>query len=252
MALPSVCVLIPTFARTALLAEAIECVIRLEYAGKLTALVCNDCTRQIVSVEDRASFADAFFDVIVQNRMNRFDNLADKRHAMLSMTDADYVCFLDDDDLMLPWYLHAFVANPTAPVIMPKRRFRTDGDLWWDEETPGGLTMIVERKLALAVGFTSGLNVGEDNAFRNSVIEKVGKHNLAWDPTPSYVYRSTIVGGMHISKAVDHRAEPDIPMYLKSANQRMDDGREPTGIVKLLPAWRQDYTAKARSVMGAE
>lgn len=250
MTLPSVCVLIPTFARTALLAEAIECVIRLEYKGKLTALVCNDCTRQIISINDRTSFADAHFDVIVQNRMHRYATLADKRHAMLSMTDADYVCFLDDDDLMLPWYLNGVTWS--KPVTFPQRQFRTDGDNWWDEVVPGGLWMTIERKLALSIGFTSGLNVGEDNAFRNAVIEKVGKHNLALDPTPAYVYRSTIVGGMHISKAVDHRAEPDIPMYLKSANQRMDDGREPTGIVNLSPAWRQDYAAKARSIMGAQ
>lgn len=251
MTLPSVSILIPTYARTALLAEAVECLFPMEYWGHIKLVIFNDCPQQTLEFPyNEQTWPDNLKSCLICNAPKRYPSLAAKRQDMLTHgLRSDYIAFLDDDDLMMPWYLNILGAHPTAPVIMPKQQFKTDGDNWWVEDVPGGLFMIVRRDIALSVGFHSGLNIGEDNAFRNAVIEKVGKQNLVWDPKPGYVYRSTVVGGMHISKAIDHKAEFDEAMYLKSVAKRMAEGQEPTGTIVLQPTWRADYEKKALALL---
>lgn len=258
MTLPSVSVLIPTYARTALLAEAMECFFPMDYKGDIHLVIFNDCIQQKLEFHyDASTWPTNLKSCLIANAAKRYPNLAAKRQDMLDYSrpgsvapnEVSYIAFLDDDDLMMPWYLDALAAHPTAPVIMAKQQFKTDGDTWWIEDVPGGLFMIIRRDVALSVGFHSGLNIGEDNAFRNAVIEKVGKQNIVWDPKPGYVYRSTVVGGMHISKALNPKAEFDEAMYLKSVAKRMAEGQEPTGTIVLQPMWREDYEEKARNLL---
>ncbi len=122
MILPSVCVMIPTYARTKLLAEAIKSVLQQDYKGDFCAIVLNDCQRQTIVCRD--SRIAAF------NHYRQFASLGEKRDHMLgSSLQFDWIAFLDDDDLWMPWYLSSALNSVTDDIqaVFPTHQFKTEG-----------------------------------------------------------------------------------------------------------------------------
>ena len=111
--LPSMTVLIPTYARTALLAEALESVRRQKYDGTLKAIVLNDCSRQTLHCDLPW--------VHVENYTDRFTSIARKRNCMLMLAHTEFITWLDDDDIILP--NHCAQIDPDKHATMPREYF---------------------------------------------------------------------------------------------------------------------------------
>ncbi len=238
MTLPSVCVMIPTYARTKLLVEAIQSVVQQDYKGEVLAFVLNDCRRQDLQGGGGFSLINAF---------PRFPSLGAKRHDMLhwsSLYRYDWIAFLDDDDLWMPWYLSAALNSVTDDVqaIFPTHQFKTQGRgkgiRWSLDAVPGGLNMLVRSSMARSVGFNMELNVGEDNEFRQNVKARAGR-NIAFVGSPAHVYRMS-TPGVHISQSF-RGPNLDRNVFLQSAEKHMDNGDEPTGVIEIVPKWEEDY-----------
>lgn len=237
--LPSVSVLMPTYTRTRILAEALKSALMQDYTGAIEIIVLNDQHRQVLEF-DEATPANMVVRVI--NRFDLFPSLGAKRHAMLAEATGEWITFLDDDDLWMPWHLTKVLSGvPHHPVsaVFPQHQYQHLLRHWSWGDVPGGLNLAVKTKLAQYIGFDKLLNVGEDNAFRNIVAERAG--GILRPGGPSHVYRPT-APVMHISRSLTG-VTVDRSIFLRHAEKELDDGREPAGRVVLKPAWAENYIA---------
>ncbi len=222
---PSVTVVIPTYGRTRCLAEAVYSAFNQTYHGKghIEVIVLNDYHRQTIAFNHPH--------VHVYNLPEKIPTLADKRQTLLSMVSTDWVAFLDDDDVLMPKHLAQI--DDEAVMVMPKTYLVMDdmGGITIDP-VPGGLSFMMRTKEARSVGFTSGLDVGEDNAFRNAAKEQY-PHYILTPPGPTYLWRRYLRGVGHISHMVKQDASPDMARFMDAADERIDNGIEPSGKIRL-------------------
>lgn len=239
--LTDITVTIPTFTRVTLLQEALASVFRQDYKGPITILVINDQPRQVLSL-DPVSIPDGM-SVRIINIKQLFPSLGAKRDWLLQHVNTKWVTFLDDDDLWMPWHLHSMFAGApdTCWAIFPKEEFRHELQRWSYGPVPGGLNIAVDTAIAKQIGFDHDLNVGEDNAFRNSVLAMCG-NNIHRPANPGRVYRIG-TGSLHISRSLKG-VEVDRDRFIASAAAKLNAGDEPHGKVLLAPIWRRDYLAE--------
>jgi len=95
---PSVCVVVPTRDRPALLDRCVAAILEQDYAGRLTVTVVVDQSDPADAVP--ASVHDDARVTVVRNE--RTPGLSGARNTGIVGTDADYVAFCDDDDIWLP------------------------------------------------------------------------------------------------------------------------------------------------------
>ena len=239
--LPSLTILIPTYARTALLAEAIASALAQDYRGDYSIVVFNDCARQFLTCPDSR--------VAIVNSTERCSSLGAKRDKMLWLDVGRYVVWLDDDDLLMPWHL-SNLARWIRPgpeltgAVLCRTLIRYHLNQWSWGPTPGGINgILVETAFAKAIGgFDRSLDVGEDNAFRAKLLER--PKVLAYAPIPSYVYRVD-APTLHISQSL-RGTTVDPSLFTKAAAARMDSGEEPTGNVVITPWMQADYQQEFR------
>ena len=238
---PAVTILIPTYARTALLPEALESALRQDYPGVVEILVLNDCPWQQLSVDPLGRLGR----IRVVNAMERYPSLGAKRQALLELAQTEFITWLDDDDLIMPWYVSGLAHwVDQADAIVPAHWFRYDGRWSWGP-MPGGMPMLVRRARALEVGFDHTLNAGEDNAHRAALTFGGARRFTVSGDRPAYCYRTP---GTHVN--ISRCYTPGDPtrsisptVFWDEAAARMRAGTEPTGVVTIRPAWREDYWA---------
>src|SRR5437667_11856284 len=91
---PAVSVIIPTFCRPELLSSAVESAFR---AGtNVEVIVVDDAS------VDETALVCREFKGIKYLRLSRNEGVAGARNAGIRASSADYIAFLDDDDLRLP------------------------------------------------------------------------------------------------------------------------------------------------------
>ena len=195
----------------------------------------NDNRRQTLEVNDPR--------VRVINTDVLYTSLGEKRHAMLGMAKNDWVTFLDDDDLWMPWHLNKVLSGVDKQAVFPLHQYKHFIQAWTWEVIPGGICMFARTDVARIAGFPP-INLGEDNAFRNAVRERAGS-NIAEPGGPSHVYRPT-APVMHISRSLRGGAVIDRSIYLNNAEKKMDNGIEPTGHIVVAPAYEMDYLQLVR------
>lgn len=238
---PPVTILIPTYARTALLAEALESALRQNYAGVVEVLVLNDCPWQQLKVDQVGQVGR----IRVVNAAQAYPTLGTKRQAMLALARTEFIAWLDDDDLIMPWYLAGLAEwADRADTIAPASWFRYEGRWSWGP-MPGGMPMLVRRTRALEAGFDPALDVGEDNAHRALLTFGGERRFITAGVRPAYCYRTPGTHA-HISRCYtpgDPRRTISAEVFREDAAARLRSGLEPTGVVTIRPAWREDYWA---------
>jgi hypothetical protein len=245
--LPAITILIPTYARTGLLAEALESALRQDYQGVVEILVLNDCPWQQLLVDQLGRVGR----IRVVNAPQRYPSLGAKRQAMLELAQTELITWLDDDDLIMPWYLSHLAAAATDQVdaVIPDCWFRLVQDYWSWEPMPGGMPMLARREAALQVGFDRALSTGEDNAHRKGLFARHAHSRsaavLLGNATPAYCYR-TPGTHMHISRSYvpgDPTRSVSPKAFWDEAAARMRAGTEPTNLITVRPHWKEDYWA---------
>ena len=83
MQLPKISCVCPTFCRTALLEEAIECFLRQDYQGEKELIIGNDFSSQHLIFEHK--------EVKVINTDVRFPTLGEKRNWICNYSTGDYL-----------------------------------------------------------------------------------------------------------------------------------------------------------------
>jgi glycosyltransferase involved in cell wall biosynthesis len=234
---PKVSCVCPTFARTHLLAEAIESFIRQDYLGETELIVLNDFYRQNIIFNHQK--------VKIVNHAERYATLGEKRHAAYKLATGDILVTWGDDDIHLP--------NRVTRII----KHLADDDMcfegWYYALMHDGL--FLERRStagAMAVrsesyhrwGGIPPIDVGEDVAF-NALAKKANpsKTIRSCQDTPAFLYRWHGTKRRHVSGTGS--ANP-YRFMLECAEKSVEEGEEPSGDVYITPVWREDYVEKVK------
>jgi glycosyltransferase involved in cell wall biosynthesis len=230
---PSLAILIPTYARTAKLQEALWSA--LNQTVQVPIIVLNDCPQQ---------FIECLHPLIrVVNLTERMPSLGAKRNALIDLAESEWVAWLDDDDWLLPWYVEDFVAcmGQGVDTVLAKRCWyaaggERDGNVVWEAST-ATMSLAVRTATARSIkGFPVDQDYGEDRVFVDKIISESRSCSLLehsgyccrWD---NDVYH---VSGM--GEAPNPRER-----FVADADQRLLSGREPFGRVVIHPSFRHDY-----------
>lgn len=250
--LPGVSILVPTFARTALLCEVVECFRRFQYDGPLELIILNDCDRQTLVCDVPG--------VRIVNA-KPFGTFGAKVNALYGHASHEHLIRVDDDDLLLPDAVSALMTklamyDQLAGAPSPVARFRKM--LQWTGER---------------------MNVRSCSIHHGAVIRREAWRAsgglpllLAGYPDVAFWERMTplwIRGRWHHEQdghlLAIHRADPDRP-HMEGTDRetghpplsqaewqaaqiaRINIGQEPSGVVKLIPSWSRDWQAEADAV----
>jgi glycosyltransferase involved in cell wall biosynthesis len=135
---------------------------------------------------------------------NRENTIGKKRQELLQQCRGEYVCFLDDDDMISPYYVQSIIGAilPTRPdcvgikgiIVMknhPPAQFihSIAHDKWYKKDgvyyrCPNHLNPI-KRDIALQVGFNDK-NVGEDWDYSRALIGKLKSEHMIDEPIYYY------------------------------------------------------------------
>lgn len=221
---PFISVLIPTYARTGHLAEAISSCLTQQYTN-FEVVICNDCARQTLAHGNTDH-------VEMHNLSKQFQTLGEKRNFLLDHARGDIVCFLDDDDLLLPWHLRQiadlFLAYPCDAIRFSRAiaYTRAERSIAWGSAP---INVAVRRKVAPRF---SSRSTGEDQDFRASLPNAI---DVVTD-NPTYVYEWAN-GVFHLSTRDEKTARED---FVGEANKRMDEKQEPEGRIVLPFGFKDD------------
>lgn len=208
---------IPTYARTALVKEAIWSCLR--QSVDVEVVVLNDCPEQVlICKEDR---------VRCINLPKKYPTLGEKRNALLDYIKTSYVCWLDDDDVLLPWYVEELEAlikdQDEYDLIQPKQIWRLYGEqrnnMKWEVSYAA---MPGIAKVEKSRGKFSPLDKGEDKEYRAQL-----KH-CKKETTPGYVYRLT--------KQIIHASGTSKRTIEEDARLRIKAKQEPRGKIEIEPS----------------
>jgi glycosyltransferase involved in cell wall biosynthesis len=248
--------LLPTFNRFPhlpyLLGEAVESFLRQDYPHA-ELLICNDTPHQVLALPPHLRTDER---IRLYNLPNRFPTLGAKLHWMLQMSQGEYICRWDDDDISLPWRLSYSVEQLRFPTVRTERQeWRPEQHWLWQgnsqlrgritqrSDNPGNTHIMSIWHRDILQGATypgtpcpSGL---EDQTF-NSVIRKLGYPHLGStipDDKIFYLYRwgvssnhlSGLGGGERMNRTYREIGEAQIF----------------TGSYVIEPQWHHDYTAMA-------
>jgi glycosyltransferase involved in cell wall biosynthesis len=238
-----VSILIPTYARTQHLEEAIRSALDQRYDGEFDVVVLNDCPWQTLSCADRR--------VTIFNNPEPFRTLGDKRNALLALGRQDWAVWLDDDDLILPHHLSRMMAVPRAEPLclavkstiswfkvgMPPRPVE------W-REAAVSMEVACRRHDGLFCGGFDSIDSGEDQSF-TARLAATGCMTVLNKGPPSYVYCWS--NGVHHISGSGRPIASD--WFRAEADRRRREGMEPEGAIEIMPRFHRDYVTGAPSLV---
>ncbi|MBN1928798.1 MAG: glycosyltransferase family 2 protein [Chlorobiaceae bacterium] len=193
---PAISVILPTFDRSALLAEAIGSVVAQSFT-EWELIVVDDG-----SSDDTFAVVDAFVHEHANIRYMKHSNrkAALSRNAGIQASFGRYVTFIDSDDRYLPGHLESrFLMMEAMPEVQllsggfaiegdPWVRDRNDPERWIHvSECIAGATMFGRRELFLELGGFRALDYAEDT----DLWERAAQQHrvLKIEQPESYLYR---------------------------------------------------------------
>lgn len=250
-------ILVPTFARTALLCEVVECFRRFTYDGALELVILNDCDRQTLTC-DTAMPAGRVVRILNQPTFPTFGH---KVNALYQAASHEYLIRIDDDDLLLPDAVSVLMAKlATYDGLLgrpsPLARFRKM--LQW---TGSGMRVrscsvhhgaVIRRDAWRASGGLPLLTAGyPDVAFWERMTPQwvVGRWHHELDGHLLAIHRADPAWD-HVEGADRATGHPPLSQaeWQKRQLARINIGEEPSGVVDLKPQWSRDWQADADAV----
>lgn len=240
MSKPSVSILIPTYARTALLAESLYSALSQNYDGDIEIIVVNACPLQTLSCDG----------VQIFNAPHLANApLGEIRDTLLRMASGDVCCLWDDDDIYLPDHVGALVAKlrEGEPATRCRRMLTWNGTNFRERggSTNAGHTALFRRTAygVWPISFELSADTGRaDQEFwtrANSGGWFSGRHHHETDGIYTVVVRmetDRLRGSLVETGSVTagHLRE----MW----DARIVNGEEPRGNVALVPSWSRNWT----------
>lgn len=238
---PKVSCLCPTFARTALLEEAIESFLRQDYEGEAELIVCNDFPAQTLRFEHPR--------VKMVNLPERARNLGVKRNATAQHATGVYLLTWGDDDVHLPSRISRmvnFAMKHEVTFALEGSHFCLYGGKMAKNTHSTAGAHVIEKNLYYHLGQIPEMSLGEDVAFNNKVLSHQKGVYKACDDPPQFIYRWSS-GRPHISAFGAKETDPYGRM-LRLAEEAVNTGKEPAGEIELKPQWRQDWEAMTKDL----
>lgn len=241
---PGVSVLCTTFARTAMLAELVECFRRQDYSGPLELLIVNECESQTlrcdvpgVSIYNAESVASR---ALTDDDHNR-DHHAN-RNRLVHMASGPLICLWDDDDVYLPDFISRVVdkLRGTDPAA------RLHDVMTWDGRfasvSHGHPASAIMRKSALLAA--GGYRAQEGDAFAGFWNRAHahhffhGRHHHEPDALAPRVIRRVDAERVRLTNPDGStRTTADF----RRAQLHRIPAHEPAGTVTITPAWTCDW-----------
>jgi glycosyltransferase involved in cell wall biosynthesis len=226
-------ILIPTYARTSRLQEALWCAIN--QTIPVPIIVLSDCSRQTLVCDHPL--------VTIVNFSEQITSLGEKRNALLRFAATEWVTWLDDEDWLLPWYVEDLTQtfSENLDAVLTTRCWHAygsydDGAIRWAKGTALFAHAVRLQKAKGFNGFPDDSDFGEDRAFYTELIKRGRACSLLTDSgycchRDSEVYPSSGFGN-------DRLAGVGV---VKNAEFRLDHGLEPSGRIVLSPSLRNNY-----------
>ena len=235
--LPLVSVIIPTWNGARLLPQAIRSILAQEGAGELFRLepiVIDDCSPDDTPEVVR-QFPEVRYHRLPENR-----GLSGARNAGLEIATGDYIAYLDDDDVWLPYKLRMQVplmeAHPEAGAVFGQNivSFHDRVTVWPDANTPSGRiferllmgnlvpvrTVLIRRAAHDEVGgFDTTLGSYEAN---DLFLRLAFRYPLIFQPGPVAIYRR-LDSGLYIGGIQEGKAERDAAVVIEKALALLPD-----------------------------
>lgn len=254
--LPGVSVLMPTYARTKVLGEAIYGFLQQTYRGPTELIVFNDC-------QDQTLVCDAPR-VNLVNFSTRYAGLGDKRASLMSAAKHELVCFWDDDDIYLPERIERGVQLYLARkpqgyrVSRESHAFQTEDNEKLTVRDAGPMWCVLsERSAIVEVGGPRNVELNYDVDLVTRLNAKKFMYGESATPgMPSFIYRHGNATPYHHMTGLATDAETASVIVGTRIHTAMGDatsallalGAEPTGTIVINPAWNKDYVALAAAV----
>lgn len=234
----AVSILVPTYARTALLCEVLECFIRqtAHADSDLELIILNDCAGQVLQCH--------LPQVRVINLGARCVNLSDKRNALLSLARHPLVSFWDDDDIYLPERISRGIELLAGRNFSREREMlhdRGDGSPLVRRQVTPLATLLIERASIDRIGGLRALPDEGDDGLLARLARALLLHgdDGGTAGSPTVIYRSN-----HGHVRMSNEANPFAALEC-DARAKIAQGIEPHGEVVLTPHWSRDWSALA-------
>lgn len=232
---PSVTIAIATHGRTGLLPIALDSALNVRYPGTLDILIDNDCPEQVLSVVPGIGWPQ----VTVINHPAWLGSLGAKRNDLAAQAHGEWLAWLDDDDMLLPWHLLKLeqAVERGAKVLMSEETYWFCGGRGEVTSTAAS-DCLMHRDAVRAVRYPDQTSGEEWEAIRRLQAAYPHCRDETHDPTYVQIWGN---GAYHLSGqgndlTVGHKFRADV---LK----RMAAGEEPRGHITIVPKADLDYQA---------
>ncbi len=238
---PPVSCICLTYARPALLEEAIFSFLRQEYAGPKELIVLNDYDKQYLEIDHP--------EVRMVNLPKRLRTVGEKMNMAVALAAHDLLFVWDDDDIYLPHRL-SFTVEKLAPQ---QRFFKPDKGWVLDSGTLRGPEANLfhagscwTRTLFDAVGGYAAEGTGYDWDFETRLARRFPGAIAPYDIRPQdiyYVYRWGGTGSYHMSGFGNYQpgenvGHQEVEAYVQRSAAA---GHIRLGRISLVPHWQKDY-----------
>lgn len=224
-----------TFGRTAQLQEALESWLRQDYSGH-ELVIFNSLPSQKIEFKHP--------NVRIINAHIRPNSLGDTRNQAIRACRGEYILNLDDDDIILPWYLSWLMARVgDNEWVRQALRLNLHGNTIQSITEQATNQLLFKKSLWEKVGGYPAKNSGEDAGFRKLIQQHRGTE-LACEPREIGFIYGWGRGPYNVSALGEDVAGRPSAMQ---ETQRLLRKRAPKGgRVVLRPIWRTDYCQLTR------
>lgn len=245
---PPVSCICPTYARTALLEEAIYSFLQQDYPGPKELIVLNDYAEQILSFEHP--------EVRIINLPRRLRSVGEKYKAAVALCSYDLIFVWHDDDIYLPHRL-TFCLQHFDPA---RGFFKADKSWFWNNGQISGPEQNIfhggscwSRERFTALNGYPHLNSGYDIGFERLYAEAQPGATTPYRINPEdiyYIYRWAGTGSYHLSSF--HNASDALEQVATWVSRQAAQGLIRQGSISLNPHWNHDYTHLVARILAGE
>lgn len=247
--LPAVSCICLTYARPALLEEAIHSFLQQDYPGTKELIVLNDYAAQVLELDHP--------EVLVVNVPKRLRTVGEKMNLAVALAAHDILFVWDDDDIYLPHRLSFSVAKLAARpgFFKPDKAWMlSNGTLEGPFHNIFHVGSCWTRRWFDEVSGYPAEGTGYDLVFEQRLEERFKGAMAVYDIRPEdiyYIYRWGGTGSYHMSgfgayEPGANAGHQQVEDYVQSCARQ---GELPRGRVRLVPRWQRDYCAAVAALL---